>query len=134
MLHLQFCTQEKMDFVAKIFNKSGISSNMTAIPASILPVYSKEPKTDLNSAQAEAKMVYGQVINEVLCKTGESWLHVAEECSCIAAGVRDAGAVPVLAMQLGCRKCRTPAGTANSAVGFQQKQKQGLVGSLLQRK
>uniref|UniRef100_A0A383W0W2 3-ketoacyl-CoA synthase n=1 Tax=Tetradesmus obliquus TaxID=3088 RepID=A0A383W0W2_TETOB len=43
---------------------------MTAIPACILPVYSSEPKTDLNNAQAEAKMVYGQVINEVLRKTG----------------------------------------------------------------
>jgi hypothetical protein len=61
-----------MDFVAKIFNKSGIDPNMTAIPACILPVYSAEPKTDLNSAQAEAKMVYGQVITEVLHKTGEA--------------------------------------------------------------
>jgi hypothetical protein len=68
---LQFCTQEKMDFVSKIFNKSGIDPNMTAIPACILPVYCDEPKTDLNSAQAEAKMVYGQVITEVLRKAGE---------------------------------------------------------------
>jgi hypothetical protein len=67
-----------MDFVAKIFNKSGISSSMTAIPACILPVYSDEPKTDLNNAQAEAKMVYGQVISEVLRKTGELW-HEAKD-------------------------------------------------------
>ncbi|KAF6264149.1 FAE1/Type III polyketide synthase-like protein-domain-containing protein [Scenedesmus sp. NREL 46B-D3] len=59
-----------MDFVAKIFNKSGISPNMTAIPACVQPVYSNEPKTDLNNAQAEAKLVYGQVISEVLRKTG----------------------------------------------------------------
>jgi hypothetical protein len=31
---------------------------------------SPEPKTDLINAQAEAKMVYGQVITEVLRKTG----------------------------------------------------------------
>jgi hypothetical protein len=68
---LQCCTKEKHDFVSKIFYKSGISTTMTALPASIQPVYTTEPKTDANNAQNEARMVYGQVITEVLKKTGE---------------------------------------------------------------
>jgi hypothetical protein len=31
-----------------------------------------DPKTDMLSAQAEAKMVLGQVVNDVLNKTGQS--------------------------------------------------------------
>lgn len=57
--------------MSKIFEKSGISHTMTALPACVQPVYTDEPKTDLNNAQAETKMVYGQVISEVLAKTGE---------------------------------------------------------------
>ncbi|WIA33064.1 hypothetical protein OEZ86_006220 [Tetradesmus obliquus] len=63
-------TPEKVDFVSKIFLASGISTTRTAIPACLQPTQTQEPKTDLHSAQAEAKMVYGQVISEVLRKTG----------------------------------------------------------------
>eukprot|EP00775_Hariotina_reticulata_P014382 gene14382-14484_t len=63
------CTKEKHDFVSKIFYKSGVSTTMTALPACIQPVYTNEPKTDLNNAQSETKLVYGQVITEVLKKT-----------------------------------------------------------------
>ena len=66
----QCCTPEKHAFVSKIFLASGISSTQTAIPACIQPTLTDEPKTDLNHAEEEAKMVYGQVISEVLAKTG----------------------------------------------------------------
>jgi hypothetical protein len=56
--------------VSKIFLASGISTTQTAVPACIQPVHCDEPKMDLNNAQAEAKLVYGQVISEVLRKTG----------------------------------------------------------------
>jgi len=58
--------------VSKIFLAAGISTTRTALPACLQPCYTEEPKTDLNNAQAEAKMVFGQVISEVLNKTGES--------------------------------------------------------------
>jgi 3-ketoacyl-CoA synthase len=67
---LQCCKQEKHDFVSKIFLASGISTTRTAVPACVQPTLTAEPKTDLNSAQAECRMVYGQVISEVLRKTG----------------------------------------------------------------
>lgn len=63
-------TREKLDFVSKIFTKSGISFTRTAIPACIQPTLSDEPKQDLFAAQAECKLVYGQVITNVLEKTG----------------------------------------------------------------
>jgi hypothetical protein len=68
---LQCCTKAKHDFVSKIFLASGISTTMTAVPACIQPVHTDEPKMDLNNAQAECKLVYGQVISEVLRKTGK---------------------------------------------------------------
>jgi 3-ketoacyl-CoA synthase len=64
------CKQEKHEFVSKIFLASGISTTRTAAPACIQPTLTDEPKTDLNNAQAESKMVYGQVISLVLRKTG----------------------------------------------------------------
>jgi hypothetical protein len=67
---LQCCTKAKHDFVSKIFLASGISTTQTAVPACIQPVHTDEPKMDLNNAQAECKLVYGQVISEVLRKTG----------------------------------------------------------------
>lgn len=66
----QCCTKEKHDFVCKIFLASGISTTRTALPKCLLPEYSAEPKTDLLNAQEEARMIYGQVISEVLRKTG----------------------------------------------------------------
>jgi hypothetical protein len=99
---LQCCTKAKHDFVSKIFLASGISTTQTAVPACIQPVHCDEPKMDLNNAQAEAKLVYGQVISEVLRKTGglrfvawniramwqrnefdcvQQWLHMSACCS-----------------------------------------------------
>eukprot|EP00878_Enallax_costatus_P041492 GHUV01048285.1.p1 GENE.GHUV01048285.1~~GHUV01048285.1.p1 ORF type:complete len:121 (+),score=22.42 GHUV01048285.1:194-556(+) len=63
-------TKEKHEFVSKIFLKSGISLTRTAVPAAIQPTLCDQPTQDLNVAQAECKMVYGQVITNVLEKTG----------------------------------------------------------------
>jgi hypothetical protein len=57
--------------VSKIFLASGISTTRTIIPTCLNPIYAEEPKTDYKSAKVEAKMVYGQVVEEVLRKTGE---------------------------------------------------------------
>lgn len=56
--------------MSKIFLASGISTTRTIIPTCLNPIYSDEPKTDYNHAKQEAKLVYGQVIEEVLRKTG----------------------------------------------------------------
>jgi hypothetical protein len=56
--------------VGKIFLASGISTTRTIIPECLNPIYSPEPLTDYNSAKQEAKLVYGQVVEEVLRKTG----------------------------------------------------------------
>ncbi len=71
---MQCCTKEKHDFVSKIFMASGISITRTALPSCLQPTHTEEPKTDLTNAQHEAKLVYGQVIEEVLRKTGDSKL------------------------------------------------------------
>lgn len=55
---------------------SGISMTRTALPACLQPTHTEEPKTDLVNAQQEAKLVYGQVITEVLRKTG-AWSYNA---------------------------------------------------------
>jgi 3-ketoacyl-CoA synthase len=62
--------KEKHEFISKLFLSSGISTTRTAVPACIQPTFTDEPKTDLVNAQAESKMVYSQVISEVLRKTG----------------------------------------------------------------
>jgi hypothetical protein len=67
----QCCTKDKHEFVSKIFLASGISVTRPALPACLQPTHTEEPKTDLLHAQQEAKMVYGQVIAEVLRKTGD---------------------------------------------------------------
>ncbi|WIA41915.1 hypothetical protein OEZ86_009230 [Tetradesmus obliquus] len=64
------CSKDKHDFVSKIFLASGISVTRPALPACLQPTHTEEPKTDLLHAQQEAKLVYGQVIAEVLRKTG----------------------------------------------------------------
>lgn len=69
-LPVQACTEEKHAFVSKIFKASGISYTNAALPACLQPTMTPEPKTDLHSAQQEAKMVLGQVVGDVLNKTG----------------------------------------------------------------
>jgi hypothetical protein len=57
--------------VKKIFLKSGISTTATYLPACIQPTHTDDPKTDLDNAQKEARMVFTQVVDTVLRKTGE---------------------------------------------------------------
>lgn len=66
--------------MSKIFLASGISKTRTALPECLLPVVSDEPRTDYNAAKDEAKLVYGQVVTEVLRKTG------ACLCGCACCG------------------------------------------------
>lgn len=75
--------------MSKIFLASGISTTRTIIPTCLNPIYAEEPKTDYNSAKVEAKMVYGQVVEDVLRKTGGQGSGVMVEglglrarCSC----------------------------------------------------
>jgi hypothetical protein len=70
-LPTQACTEEKHAFVSKIFKASGISYTNAALPTCLQPTMTAEPKTDLLHAQQEAKMVLGQVVGDVLKKTGE---------------------------------------------------------------
>jgi hypothetical protein len=58
--------------VKKIFLKSGISTTSTYLPACIQPTHTDDPKTDLDNAQKEARMVFTQVVDTVLRKTGAS--------------------------------------------------------------
>lgn len=70
-LPVQACTEEKHAFVSKIFKASGISYTNAALPACLQPTMTAEPKTDLHSAQQEAKLVLGQIVGDVLNNTGE---------------------------------------------------------------
>lgn len=69
-LPVQMYTPEKSAFVNKI-SASGISYTNPALPACLQPTLTAEPKTDMNSAQQEANMVLGKVVNDVLNKTGK---------------------------------------------------------------
>jgi hypothetical protein len=81
----QCCTKDKHDFVSKIFLASGISVTRPALPACLQPTHTEEPKTDLLHAQQEAKLVYGQVIAEVLRKTGDQ-SKLLRSAACAARG------------------------------------------------
>jgi hypothetical protein len=66
----QACTQEKHEFVSRIFRASGISMTRSAVPTCLQPTLVDEPKNDMTHAAKEARLVYGQVVEEVLRKTG----------------------------------------------------------------
>ena len=79
--------------MSKIFRASGISYTNPALPACLQPTLTDEPKTDMLSAQKEAKMVIGQVVEEVLKKTGAELSHHSQVSSLLLAALH-AQAVP----------------------------------------
>lgn len=96
ILVAQAVTKEKHEFVSKIFQKSGISLTRTAVPATIQPTLCDQPSTDLNASQAECKLVYGQVISNVLKKTGkplDSWVCCATQHSKLLLVLLTAGSI-----------------------------------------
>ena len=74
------------------------------MPKNLQPKYTDEPKTDLFSAAAEAKLVYGQVIEEVLRKTGNLTANADKTFSEVAtANCRSQ--FPVFPRSINCRDC-----------------------------
>ena len=57
-------------FVRKVFEKSGIDKNGSYLPKNLHPKHTDNPKAGLDESFAEARLVMGGAVEEVLKKTG----------------------------------------------------------------
>lgn len=62
-------------FVKKVFEKSGIDKNGSYLPHNLHPQHTSKPRAGLDESFAEAKLVMGGAVEEVLKKTGTVCLH-----------------------------------------------------------
>jgi FAE1/Type III polyketide synthase-like protein len=77
VLHLQYVSEETHDFVKKVFAKSGIDNNGSYLPKNLHPQHTLEPCGGQDEAFAEARLVMGGAVEEVLRKTGTNALWTA---------------------------------------------------------
>lgn len=71
MLAPQLYGEEDLAFATKVFNKSGLGRHATYLPPSIHPVHCEgEPRTDLDSAEDEARLVLFGALSALMSKTG----------------------------------------------------------------
>ena len=73
-LILQMYSTEAKDFMVKVLERSGLSSEGTYLPAAIHPQLTPEPKYDMDTAMLEAKMVMTGAVQDLMTKTGEEIL------------------------------------------------------------
>lgn len=63
-------SQETHEFVKKVFEKSGIDNNGSYLPKNLHPQHTQDPKGGQDESFAEARLVMGGAVEEVLRKTG----------------------------------------------------------------
>lgn len=63
-------SQETHEFVKKVFEKSGIDNNGSYLPKNLHPQHTLEPVGGQDESFAEARLVMGGAVEEVLRKTG----------------------------------------------------------------
>lgn len=66
----EYVSEETHDFVKKVFAKSGIDNNGSYLPKNLHPQHTLEPCGGQDEAFAEARLVMGGAVEEVLRKTG----------------------------------------------------------------
>lgn len=67
---LQYVSTATHNFVKKVFEKSGIDTNGSYLPKNLHPQHTTDPKGGLDESFAEARLVMGGAVTEVLRKTG----------------------------------------------------------------
>ena len=79
----EFVNQETHEFVKKVFEKSGIDHNGSYLPKNLHPQHTQTPVGGQDESFAEARLVMGGAVEEVLRKTGRSrgmvWLFRTSE-------------------------------------------------------
>lgn len=68
----QAVSPETHEFVKKVFEKSGIDKNGSYLPKNLHPQHTLDPKGGLDESFAEARLVMGGAVEEVLRKTGNT--------------------------------------------------------------
>lgn len=66
----EYVSQETHEFVKKVFEKSGIDNNGSYLPKNLHPQHTQDPKGGQDESFAEARLVMGGAVEEVLRKTG----------------------------------------------------------------
>lgn len=67
----QYVSPETHEFVKKVFEKSGIDKNGSYLPKNLHPQHTDDPKGGLDESFAEARLVMGGAVEEVIQKTGK---------------------------------------------------------------
>eukprot|EP00775_Hariotina_reticulata_P002865 gene2865-3157_t len=66
----EYVGQDTHEFVKKVFEKSGIDCNGSYLPKNLHPQHTLDPQGGQDEAFAEARLVMGGAVEEVLRKTG----------------------------------------------------------------
>lgn len=66
----ELVSKDTHDFVRKVFEKSGIDTNGSYLPKNLHPQHTLDPKGGQDEGFAEARMVMGGALEELLRKTG----------------------------------------------------------------
>jgi hypothetical protein len=67
----EFISKETHEFVKKVFEKSGIDCNGSYLPKNLHPQHTLDPHGGQDEGFAEARLVMGGAVDEVLRKSGE---------------------------------------------------------------
>jgi hypothetical protein len=66
----EYVSQETHEFVKKVFEKSGIDNNGSYLPKNLHPQHTQEPHGGQDESFAEARLVMGGAVEDLLRKTG----------------------------------------------------------------
>eukprot|EP00878_Enallax_costatus_P036464 GHUV01040952.1.p2 GENE.GHUV01040952.1~~GHUV01040952.1.p2 ORF type:complete len:119 (-),score=11.32 GHUV01040952.1:177-533(-) len=66
----EYVSPDTHEFVKKVFEKSGIDKNGSYLPKNLHPQHTDDPRGGLDESFAEARLVMGGAVEEVLRKTG----------------------------------------------------------------
>jgi hypothetical protein len=67
----EYVSQETHEFVKKVFEKSGIDNNGSYLPKNLHPQHTLEPHGGQDESFAEARLVMGGAVEDLLKKTGQ---------------------------------------------------------------
>jgi hypothetical protein len=74
----EYVSQETHEFVKKVFEKSGIDNNGSYLPKNLHPQHTQEPHGGQDESFAEARLVMGGAVEDLLRKTG-AWYCVVQQ-------------------------------------------------------
>jgi hypothetical protein len=77
----EYVSQETHEFVKKVFEKSGIDNNGSYLPQNLHPQHTLEPHGGQDESFAEARLVMGGAVRDLLDKTGQQPVCLGCKCS-----------------------------------------------------